>query len=116
MNSKIAQAIKLGNQPVAVYHAEACPPGAAEFREGVWGCAVALLHGAAKGRTAAFCTSTVACGGGKAGLGLKPFELGQIEYFLSNGEKGPKPGEFYKKTPELARDYVNGMPGLETGG
>lgn len=114
MNSKIAQAIRLAHQPVAVYHAKTCPPGAVEFQEGRWGCAVGLLLAAAKGRTAAFCTRTVACRGGRAGLGLKKFELGEIEYFLSTGEKGPKPGEHYKKTPQLALDYINGLPELES--
>lgn len=116
MESRIAEAIRLRTQPVVVYRAEGCPEGALEFREGKWGCVVAMLQAAAKGRTAAFCDRTVACRGGKAGLGLRKFQLGEIEYFLSIGGKGPKPGEFYKKSPELARAYIEGLPDVRTEG
>ncbi len=75
---------------------------------------VALLRAASLGRAAACSRETVVCKGGLAGLGLKPFDLGGIEYFLSVGGKDPRPGEHYKKTPELARDYIQSLPPLES--
>ena len=115
MKSKIAEAIKLQNNPVAVFRTEHLPENARQFKPGVWGCVIAMLNAAAlKGITAAFDIETVACNGGKAGLGLKPFEPGFIEYFLSVGGKGPKPGEHYKKTPELALEYILNTPKVKT--
>lgn len=110
MNSKIVKKIKLSAQPVAVYRSDTCPKDALKFKEGVWGCVIAMLHAASKGRTAAFHQSNVVCRGGQAGLGLHPFEPGVIEYFLSIGGKGSKPGEHYKKNPELALDYIHQLP------
>ena len=110
MNSQIAAAIKLSTQPVAIYRSATCPEGALQFREGVWGCVVAMLKAASKGRTAAFSEENVTCQGGKVGLGLQSFALGFIEYFLSVGGVGPKPGEHYKQTPELARAYIQSLP------
>lgn len=110
MNSNIAKAIKLSTEPVAVYRSAVCPKEALQFKEGVWGCVIAMLNTASKGQIAAFNKNNVVCKGGQAGLGLNPFETGVIEYFLSVGGNGSKKGEHYKKTPELALDYIKQIP------
>ena len=46
-------------------------------------------------------------------MGFKRFELGFIDHFLSTGVAG-RPGEFYKKTPELAVQFVTGLPQVST--
>ena len=110
MESKIAKLIHLKNQPVAVLHTDVVPENAVQFKEGVWGCSVALLVTASRGKTAVFAEKTTACLGAKTGLGFQDYPHGWIEYFLSTGgEHIGREGEFYKKTPELARDFIENI-------
>ena len=71
MNSKVADAIGLETHAVALVWADAAPQGATRFKQGRWGCVVALFAAvAAKGRVGAFDRQTYGCWGGGVGLGL----------------------------------------------
>lgn len=114
MESRIASELKLRCQPVAIIFTNEKPEGALQFEKGRWACVIAMLDAAAKGKTAVFDRDTCGCGGGAIGLGFKDdfgHTPGGIEYFLSTGRgEGYPEGEGFKKTPELARTFVEQLP------
>jgi len=113
IRSRIAEELKLAQSPVAILFSNERPAGAQGFTEGKWGCVIALLNVAAKGRVAVL-DARSGCGGGHIGMGFcddYAHSPGGIEYFLSTGRgEGYPEGERYIKTPELARSFVDGMP------
>ncbi|GBG57811.1 hypothetical protein SPFL3102_01530 [Sporomusaceae bacterium FL31] len=104
MQSEIAQRLKLRYSPIGILFTNERPPGALEFAEGKWGCVTALLTAAAKGRSAVFSRTTFGCEGGGVGLGLVDQYSEGTELFLSTGN------EAFKKTPELAKNFMDSIP------
>jgi len=114
MQSEIAVRLKLRHSPVAILFTDEKPVGALEFLEGRWGCVVAMLTAAAKGRQAVFSRTTFGCRGGIVGLGFGDSHAdfpGGFDYFLSTGRgEGYPEGEAYKKTPELVQTFREALP------
>lgn len=110
MESKIQKLIKLQNHPVAVIQSDDCPEKVLQFKPGSWGCAIAMLAAASKGKIAAFTEETATCIGGRAGLGFKKYPSGWIEYFLSCGSETVERCEHYKKNPEQAKKFIENLP------
>lgn len=138
MESKIAKALNMKIEPVALILTDEKPANAMQFKEGKWGCVMWLFVSAAKGKPAVADEKTFGCIGGGVGLGFGNQYLkwpGGIEcfyYFLSTGndnwEKGRKVseqvrpylrkesfehfvhGERYIKSPELVKNFVEILP------
>jgi len=116
--SRIAEELKLAHLPVAIIFTNDKPEGALEQERGKWGCVIALLTEAAKGKTAVLSRDTCGCSGGRVGLGFGSRSYdemrGGIEYFLSTGRgEGYPEGEGYRKTPELARAFIDALPATD---
>ena len=109
MESKIKNLIKLQNNPVAVFQSEILPEKVLKFKEKSWGCVIAMLAAASKGKISAFSNETTTCIGGRAGLGFEKYPLGWIEYFLSCGSENVERCEHYKKNPELAKNFIENI-------
>jgi uncharacterized protein (DUF169 family) len=113
MKSRIAEALDLAYEPVAVLFADTKPRGAAQFKERRWGCVIQMLAFAARGYAAVFDRATTGCLGGQVGLCFGDgYGKGRnIARFLSTGT-GPAGagGLHFIKSPALARKFVEGLP------
>lgn len=120
MRSRIAEALALQQAPVAVRWTDDRPEGAAQLKEGSWGCIAALLRAAAKGRTVVFDRKTSGCPGGGTGLGFGDCYAGfPIDRLLSTGGEAELAsgrsydmgeGERFFESPGKAARWARALP------
>ncbi|KAA0891786.1 DUF169 domain-containing protein [Oryzomonas rubra] len=139
MESAIAKALNLEAEPVALLFSAQKPEEAAQFKQGVQSCVMFMFASAARGKTAVFDRESYACPGGGIGLGFGnayekfPGGLPGFCRFLSTGNENDATGkaigegmkaagapatfvdhflhgERYKRTPDLAEQFVKGLP------
>ena len=123
MQSKLVEALCLASSPVAVVLADEMPAGALRFREGVWGCVMATIIAASKGRTAVYDRKTFGCAGGGTGLGFgdQYEQCGlEIDLLLSTGsgeqvrrDSRMAEGERFFKSPEQVHRWLETVPFTE---
>ncbi|MBP7149229.1 MAG: DUF169 domain-containing protein [Acidobacteria bacterium] len=142
MESRIASALHLETNPVALLWSDECPQDSLRFKTGRWGCVMMhVAQVAARGRTAAFDRETYGCWGGGVGLGFgncyRDFPGGEEVFcgFLSTGNRGnPRgeavaeqlrphvtrefheelvEGERYLASPALVRDFIDRLPMMD---
>lgn len=142
MQSKIAEALKLVREPVAILWTDKKPENSLGFKGRGGGCIMVLFaQAAARGKSAAFDRDNFGCFGGGVGLGFgrlyEKFPLGGKEafkYFLSTGVEGQGredlveracnlgrkemvenflQGERYKKSPDLVENFLQELPIME---
>lgn len=111
MLSKTAVALKMPVSPLALIFTDTKPEGAMQFLPDKWACIVSLFKAAYDGKVACFELGRHGCEMGSIGLCLSDCikePPGGLDYFLSVGKgEGFREGEFYVKTPELAREFIN---------
>lgn len=143
MESKIASALGLEHQPVAILLTDTAPVDALRFKPGKWGCVMFLFANAARGRTAAADATTYGCWGGGVGLGFgnaySRFPGGEdcFARFLSSGNSRSAEGrqvaeamagragrefvdnflagERYQQSPELVAEWLGELPLMDHG-
>jgi len=115
MQSKIATALKMDLNPVAIIWSDKKPDNALQFKEGKWGCVMWMLVNAVKGKVAVFDRKTYGCWGGGVGLGFGNIYMdfpGGIEcfyYFISIGNKQWHPGQTVAEhiKPYTTKEFLN---------
>ena len=121
MKSKISEALKINNSPVAVILTNEKPEVGIQFKESTWGCVASMMSAVSTGKTAYFDQSTFGCIGGGTGLGFgNQYGEFPIEKFLADGfedfesESGKniagREGENYCKASDIAKAFVDNLP------
>jgi uncharacterized protein (DUF169 family) len=97
--------------PISFYYTDESGRGEAVKPPGMeHQCIIGVLSNVRNGKSLCFEADSIGCGGGKRYLGFTQRMRPNFEYFLSCGIPGEMEGERYKKSPELVREVMKGLP------
>jgi hypothetical protein len=102
--------------PLAYYYTNEKGRGESPASRQGFHCIVCALSEARNGKTLAFTSKNLACGGALRYLGYSQKLRPNFEYFLSCGIPGKLEGERYKKSPELVRGILQRQPSFQAPG
>jgi uncharacterized protein (DUF169 family) len=105
MAGRMMKTLGLTEEPIGVYYANEKLEGAFQWDcKGEHFCTIGGLAAVRKGRALVVDGENPGCGGAAFFLGWKDSMAPGFEYFLSHDDQGR--GERYKKTPEIARAFI----------
>ncbi|KPU42580.1 hypothetical protein OXPF_38800 [Oxobacter pfennigii] len=111
----LSKELNLRYNPISVILADDKPEGAHDYNPAEMGgaCVINALKLVSDGKSICFNEAAKGCPGRMSGMGFSS-EIGipgGFEYFLSCGRgQGYPPGEKLKKTPEIAKEFHDGLP------
>ena len=81
-----------------------------------WSCIICELQKVRNGKSLAFSSESLRCGGAKRSLGFAERMRPNFEYFLSCGIENEMEGERYIRTPELVLEWMKNLKYLNNPG
>jgi len=98
--------------PITFYYTD--DPGNAIVvpSSGKWNCLICELQKVRSGKSLAFSSESIKCGGAKRYLGFANKMRPNFEYFLSCGIENEMEGERYIRTPELVKELMKNQKKL----
>ncbi len=102
--------------PIAFYYADRVELGDRRESKSQYRCLIGNLERVRQGYAFIYHRNTPGCAGGKRYSGYAQKLRSDFEYFLSCGIPGKVDGERYKKSPELVKEFLKGVPPFQAPG
>lgn len=109
IGKEFKEKLALQYSAIGLYHDNDKPQDALELKKPGQGCVMPFIFQSAKGKTFAFSENTMGFPCSAFYFGYKDWIFPGIEYFLSSGPFTGRECERFVKTPELTKQYLEGI-------